>query len=77
MLTRHLELEGSDGFEALRDISSSLDVLLPVSSKLLETFSSLLQLCAAISVVEDFLVLQLGARAALRAVPETGESWAE
>lgn len=57
----------------MREISSTLDALLPVSSRLRERFSALLELCVSISVAEDFLVLQLGAPITLPVPPEASD----
>jgi hypothetical protein len=46
---------------SMRDISSSLDGILRGDSALHMTFNELLEICAAISVAEDFLVIDVGA----------------
>ena len=45
----------------MRELASSLRAILPEESPMRERFGGLLQICATISVAEDFLVVEFGA----------------
>ena len=59
----------------MREIATSIGGILPEGSALRERFSRLLQICATISVAEDFLVVEFGAPLGISIEKDPQERW--